>query len=67
MKNRTYVPRLSEKPGYPLSEPVEGLRLVKAFIQLSAPQRSEVLGLVERLATAPAPVPGGADSRPDTR
>ena len=66
MKNRTSVPRPGEKLGYPSSEPIEGLRLLKAFIRLSPPQRSEVLGLAERLATDPAPVPGIA-GRLDTR
>jgi hypothetical protein len=54
------------QPTFPSSEPVEGLRLSKAFIRLSPPQRSEVFGLVERLATDPAPVPG-IDGRFDTR
>ena len=67
MKNRTYVSELGEKLGYPSSETIEGLRLLKAFIKLSPPQRSEVLDLVERLATDPAPVPGGMNGRFDTR
>jgi hypothetical protein len=67
MKNRRSVSELSEKLGYPSSETIEGLRLLKAFIKLSPPQRSEVMDLVERLATTPAPVPGGMNGRLDTR
>jgi hypothetical protein len=55
MKNRTSVSELSEKLGYPSSEAIQGLRLLKAFIRLSPLQRSEVIDLVERLATDPAP------------
>jgi hypothetical protein len=40
---------------------------LKAFIRLSPRQRSEVVALVERLATDPAPVPGGMNGRLDTR
>jgi hypothetical protein len=67
MKNRISVSELSEKLGYPSSETIEGLRLLKAFIRLSPPQRSEVVDLVERLATDPAPVPGGVNGRLGTR
>jgi hypothetical protein len=67
MKNRTHVSELGEKLGYPSTETIEGLRLLKGFIKLSPPQRSEVLDLVERLATDPAPVPGGMNGRLDTR
>jgi hypothetical protein len=67
MKNRTYVSELSEKLGYPSSETMEGLRLLKAFIKLSPLQRSEVIDLVERLVTDPAPLPGGMNGRHDTR
>jgi hypothetical protein len=67
MKNRTSVSDLSEKLGYPPCETIEGLRLLKAFIKLSPPQRTEVLDLVERLATDPAPVPGGMNGRHDPR
>jgi hypothetical protein len=63
MNNRTYASNLSEKLGYPSSETVEGLRLLKAFIRLSPRQRSEVIELVERLAPDPAPVPGGMNGR----
>ena len=67
MKNRISVSELSEKLGYPSSETIEGLRLLKAFIKLSPPQRSEVVDLVERLVTDPAPVPGGVNGRLGTR
>ena len=67
MNDRTYVSGLSEKLGYPSSETIEGLRLLKAFIKLSPVQRSEVIDLVERLVTDPAPVPGGMNGRLDTR
>ena len=67
MKNRISVSELSEKLGYPSSETIQGLRLLKAFIRLSPPQRSEVVDLVERLATDPAPVPGGVNGRLGTR
>jgi hypothetical protein len=67
MKDRTSVSELSEKLGYPSSETIQGLRLLKAFIKLSSPQRSEVVDLVERLATDPAPVPGGMNGRLDRR
>jgi hypothetical protein len=67
MKNRLSVSELSEKLGYPSSETIEGLRLLKAFVKLSSPQRSEVIDLVERLAADPPPVPGGMNGRRDTR
>ena len=63
MKNRISVSELSEKLGYPSSETIQGLRLLKAFIKLSPSERSEVVELVERLATDPAPVPGGMNGR----
>lgn len=67
MKNRISVSELSEKLGYPSGETIQDLRLLKAFIRLSPRQRSEVVDLVERLATDPAPVPGGMNGRLDTR
>ena len=63
MKNRISVSELSARLGYPSSETVQGLRLWKAFIRLSPSQRSEVLALVEELATDPAPRPGGIGGR----
>jgi hypothetical protein len=66
MKNQTSVSELRERLGYPSSETIEGLRLLKAFTKLSPSQRSEVIDLVERLATDPAPVPGGVNGRLDT-
>jgi hypothetical protein len=67
MKNRISVSEVGAKLGYPSSETVQGLRLWKAFIKLSPTQRSEVLALVEQLATDPAPVPGGMNGRFSTR
>jgi hypothetical protein len=56
MKNPTYVVELQKKLGAPSSETVESLRLLKAFLKLAPDQRSEIIELVERLATDPAPV-----------
>ena len=63
MKNRTSVSEVSATLGYPSSETVQGLRLWKAFVKLSPSQRSEVLALVENLATDPPPLPGGRNGR----
>ena len=49
--------------GYPSTETVQGLRLLKAFVKLSSSQRTEVLAWVEHLATDPAPLPGGMNGR----
>ena len=51
MKNPTFVAELHKKLGAPSSETVESLRLLKAFIKLAPRQRSDVIELVERLAT----------------
>jgi hypothetical protein len=67
MKNRTSASEVSATLGFPSSETVQGLRLWKAFIRLSPSQRSEVLALVEQLATDPAPRPGGLSGRFSTR
>ena len=67
MTNRRSASELSEKLGYPTSETIQGLRLLKAFIRLSPSQRAEVIDLVEQLATDPAPVPGGANGHFNTR
>jgi len=67
MNNRTSASEVGAKLGFPSSETVEGLRLWKAFIKLSPSQRSEVIALVEELATDPAPVPGGVGGRFSTR
>jgi hypothetical protein len=67
MKSRISSPELSEKLGCPSGETIQGLRLLKAFTKLSPRQRSEVVDLVERLATDPAPVPGGINGRLGTR
>ena len=56
MKNPTYVAELQKKLGAPSSETVESLRLLKAFLKLSSNQRSEIIGLVEDLATGHPPV-----------
>jgi hypothetical protein len=63
MKNRTSISEVSATLGYPSNDTVQGLRLWKAFIKLSPSQRSEVLAWVEDLATDPAPLPGGMNSR----
>ena len=67
MKSRTSVSELSEKLGRPSGDTIQCLRLLKAFIKLTPPQRSEIIDLVERLATDPAPRPGGANGRLGTR
>jgi hypothetical protein len=67
MKNRTSISEVSATLGYPSNDTVQGLRLWKAFIKLSPSQRSEVLAWVEDLATDPAPLPGGMNSRFTTR
>jgi hypothetical protein len=56
MKNPTYVVELQKKLGAPSSETVESLRLLKAFLKLAHDQRSEIIELIERLATDPAPI-----------
>src|SRR4029077_5606991 len=55
MKNPTYVAELQKKLGAPSSETVESLRLLKAFLKLAPDQRSEIIELVERLATGRSP------------
>ena len=55
MKSPTYVAELQKKLGAPSSETVESLRLLKAFLKLPSDQRSEIMDLVERLATNPSP------------
>jgi hypothetical protein len=65
MKNRMSVSELSAGLGYPSSATVQGLRLWKAFTRLSPSQRSEVLALIEDLATdGPTPRSGGMNGRP---
>jgi hypothetical protein len=59
MKNPTFVVELQKRLGAPSSETVESLRLLKAFLKLAPGQRFEIIELVERLATDPAPGPGG--------
>jgi hypothetical protein len=53
MKNPTDFMDLQEKLGFPSSETVEGLRLLKAFRKLSPQQRFDVIDLVERLVIDP--------------
>jgi hypothetical protein len=65
MTNFTFASDLNEKLGYPNSETIQGLRLLKAFVKLSPSQRSEVINLVEQFATGPAPVPGGVKGHRD--
>jgi hypothetical protein len=55
MKDPTYVAELQKRLGAPSSETLESLRLLKAFLKLAPDQRSEIVELVERLATSPAP------------
>jgi hypothetical protein len=55
MKNPTYVAELQKRLGAPSSETVESLRLLKAFLKLAPDQRSEIIELVERLATNRSP------------
>jgi hypothetical protein len=59
MKNPTFIAELHKKLGAPSSETVESLQLLKTFLRLAPRQRFEVIELVERLATDPAPAPGG--------
>jgi hypothetical protein len=63
MKNHRSVSEMGDRLEYPSSETVQGLRLWKAFVKLSPKQRSEVLALIEQLATDPGPVPGGRSGR----
>ena len=51
MKSPTYVAELQKKLGAPSSETIESLRLLKAFVKLPSGQRSEIIELVERVAT----------------
>jgi hypothetical protein len=55
MKNPTYVAELQKRLGAPSSETLESLRLLKAFLKLAPDQRSEIIELVERLATDSSP------------
>ena len=55
MKSPTYVAELQKKLGAPSSETVESLRLLKTFLKLPSDQRSEIIKLVEGLATASLP------------
>ncbi len=55
MKDPTYVAELQKRLGAPSSETLEGLRLLKAFLRLDPDQRSEIIDMVERFATSPAP------------
>lgn len=57
MKNPTFVAELHKKLGAPSSETVESLRLLRAFLKLAPRQRSEVIELVERVATDAQPFP----------
>jgi hypothetical protein len=67
MKNHISVSEVSAKLGYPSSETIEGLRLLRAFVKLTPSQRSEVVDMVEQLVTDPPPVPGGMNGRFSTR
>ena len=68
MKNRISISEVSAKLGYPSGETIQGLRLLRAFVRLSPSQRSEVVDIVEQLASDPAPAPGGTGGgRRDSR
>ena len=67
MKERISISELNAGLGYPASKTVQGLRLWKAFIRLSPSQRSEVLALIEELASDPAPGSGGVGGGFGTR
>jgi hypothetical protein len=54
MKNPTFMAELHKKLGAPSSEAMESLRLLKAFLKLAPSQRSEVIDMVEGLATDPS-------------
>jgi hypothetical protein len=53
MKNPPTVAELQQKLGFPSDETVEGLRLLKAFLKLSARQRFDLVEFVESLAIDP--------------
>ena len=55
MKSPTYVAALQKKLGTPSRETVESLRLLKAFLKIPHAQRSDIIELVERLATNASP------------
>jgi hypothetical protein len=55
MKHLPSTAELRAKLGSPSNETVEALRLLKAFLMLTPKQRSEVIELVEQLATDPTP------------
>jgi hypothetical protein len=61
MKNPTFVAELQKRLGAQSSETVESLRLLKAFLKLEPGQRFEIIELVERLSTDPAPGSGDRD------
>jgi hypothetical protein len=51
MKSPTYLAELQKKLGAPSSETVQSLRLLKAFLKLPSDRRSEIIALIERLAS----------------
>ena len=57
MKHPPIAAELYRKLGAPPTEALESLRLLKAFRKLSPRQRTEVVQLIERLATEVAPAP----------
>ena len=67
MKDRTSVSEMTARLGFPAGETLQSLRLWKAFIKLSPSQRTEVLALIEQLATDPRPLPGGSSGQFSTR
>ena len=58
MKSPTSFAELQNTLGAPSSETVESLRLLKAFVRLAPDHRSEIIELVERLATDGPPARG---------
>jgi hypothetical protein len=54
MKNPPNVAELQKKLGAPSSETIQSLRLLKAFLKLPYDRRSEIIALIERLASNPS-------------
>jgi hypothetical protein len=61
MQDPTFVAELQKRLGSPMSETVESLRLLKAFLKLAPGQRFEIIEQVERLTANLVPGSGGSD------